>query len=450
MLPVLVIDDNDAVCAALQVLFDIHGLPCQTASSPQEGLALVRKQRFGAVIQDMNFTEDNVSGEEGVRLFRALRREDPFLPILLITAWTSLETAVRLVKEGAHDYLGKPWDDRKLVEEVTHLLKREGSADRAEMEDADLCGLVHADPKMAAVVTTALQVARADVPVLITGPNGAGKEMIAKIIRANSLRAKLPFVTVNAGALPNELLESELFGAEAGAYTGARQSRIGRFEEAHRGTLFLDEIANLSLTGQVKLLRVLQTGEYSRLGSNRVALADVRVISATNADLAAAIAAGTFREDLYFRLNVVEIAVPPLAQRPGDIMPLARHFLANLPGAAGKSLSPALEPALRAHPWPGNVRELQNRLQRAVLVASGTILDPHDLGLDKSLAAAIPLAAAGDEDLDERDERRQIEAALHAANGNVSQAARLAKRNRTDFYKLLARHDLNPDAFKPR
>lgn len=440
MLPVLIIDDNDAVRTALSMLFEIHDIPCLTASSPQEGLARVSKQEPGVVIQDMNFTENSISGEEGVRLFRSLRRLYPDLPILLITAWTSLETAVSLVREGARDYLGKPWDDAKLVNEVTQILSTKKESGQKPADPGKLCGLVYADPKMEEVVFTALRVAKADVPVLVTGPNGAGKEMLAHIIQSNSPRCDKPFVTVNAGAMPAELFESELFGVEPGAFTGAQRRRIGRFEEADGGTLFLDEIGNLPLEGQIKLLRVLQTGEFSRLGANRVVRCDVRVISATNADLKAAIREGSFREDLYFRLNLVELHVPSLASRPADILPLAHHFFSRLPDARGKKLGATAEAALLAYDWPGNVRELHNRIQRSVLVGAGSTIEAQDLGLDLQRSASPGSEISQEASSDPL--RLGIEDALRDADGNVSKAAAQLGISRQAFYRRMEKYGI--------
>jgi DNA-binding NtrC family response regulator len=403
---VLVVDDQLAVRTALVVLLELYGMACLEASSPQQALDIVRREDVGVVIQDMNFSTDTTSGKEGVELFRAIRALDPDLPVILITAWTSLESAVALVKEGAADYVAKPWDDQKLALSVQNLLglrQARLAARRLEQRDAlareelarryQLCGLVYESPAMHEVVSLAVHVAPSDAAVLIGGANGSGKEKLAEIVQANSRRADKPFVRVNAGGLPDQLLEAELFGAEPGAYTGITKLRIGRFESAHGGTLFLDELGNLTLTGQMKLLRVLQTGEFQRLGSSTTRRADVRLISATNADLKAEIAAGRFREDLYFRLNVIELEVPPLANRHEDAVLLADHFLAR--HAAGRPLrfSPEALQSIERHDWPGNVRELDNRVQRAVLVCdSGPILPSH-LGLSERLATALPGSA---------------------------------------------------------
>ncbi len=442
---VLIIDDNEAVCTALQVLLDLHEIDSVFALSPEEGLALARRESFGVILQDMNFSNDSTSGEEGVNLFRDLRAIDPQAPILLMTAWTHLETAVKLVKEGANDYLGKPWDDEKLVAELKHLLAMRatslGDGDADLPESGRLCGMVYADPATRRLVAMALQVAKSDVPVLITGPNGSGKEVLAQIIQENSPRRGKPFVKVNAGGLPSDLLESELFGVEPGAFTGAAKRRVGRFDEAHQGTLFLDEIGNLPLNGQIKLLRVLQTGEYSMLGSNRVRHADVRIISATNADLGQAIRDGSFREDLYFRLNVVELRLPALAERPGDILPLAHHFLKTLPGGADKRLGPDAEAALTAHAWPGNVRELRNLLQRALLISPNKLLTALDLGLDSG-DSSRPISEERGENHPFEHERARVASALREANGNVSRAADLLGLSRQALYRRMAKHGI--------
>ena len=460
-LKVLVVDDQPAVCTALEILFDLHGMPTLVAHTPDEALALVRTEDVGAVVQDMNFRRDATGGEEGTALLHAIRELDPDLPVLLMTAFTSLEAAVRLVKEGASDYIAKPWNDDKLVVTVRNLLRvrqltQENTRLRARTSRArrdlagshDVCGLVYASAAMHEVVTLAVKVARADVPVLVTGPNGSGKERLAKIVQANSRRREAPFLQVNAGGLPDELLEAELFGAEAGAFTGAKKLRVGRFEEASGGTLFLDEIGNLSQAGQMKLLRVLQTGEFQRLGSNATHRTDVRLISATNANLSQAIASGTFREDLYFRLNVIELVVPPLRDRPEDIEPLAEHFLAgHRPGEGDPALTldPAAVRALLDHDWPGNVRELENRVQRAVLVAKGPVLTAADLGFGGAQAPRATAPESSRTSDPPRDapasdgERKEVERALLAAGGVVSKAAAELGVSRQALYRRMER-----------
>lgn len=445
----LVIDDNAGVRTALEVLFSLHDIRVLSAEGPAEGLALLSRHAVDVVLQDMNFTGDTTSGEEGVALFHEIRRRQPDMPVVLLTAWTQVETAVSLMKSGAADYLGKPWDDRKLLASVRNLLElsdtrraleRYRVADQRRRADLggrfDLRGTVYADPAMERVLQLATQVAAADVPVLITGPNGSGKEKVAEILQANSSVRDGPFVMLNCGALPSELVEAELFGAEAGAYTGAQRAREGKFEAADGGTLFLDEIGNLPPAGQMKLLRVLETGRFERLGGNRERQVRVRILSATNADLSRMIREGRFREDLYYRLNLIELRVPPLAERPLDILPLADHFLAG----SGKRLDEAARRCLLRHGWPGNVRELKNTMQRATLLATGETIGADDLGL----ACASPATAPDAEEID----RAGIEAALRRHRGVVSQAAAELGLSRQALYRRLDRLGIprEPDA----
>ena len=442
MSTILVIDDNPAVATALEVLFSLHDIASLHADSPAAGLALLDNEAVDLVIQDMNFSADTTSGDEGRELFAAIRQRHPDLPVVLLTAWTHLESAVELIKAGAADYVAKPWQDAKLLATVNNLLelaearreldqRRDGERRRRDdlARRYDLRGAVFADPASERVVALACQVARSDLPVLVTGPNGSGKEKLAEIIQANSAHRDGPFVAVNCGALPAELIEAELFGAEAGAYTGANKAREGKFEAADGGTLFLDEIGNLPPAGQMKLLRVLETGRFARLGSNRERQVKVRVVSATNAELPAMIRDGSFREDLYYRLNTIELAMPPLAERPGDILPLAEHF-----GQEGKRLSAAAASALQRHPWPGNVRELRNVIQRAQLLATGPRIEVADLGLPRA-----PAVRSGPV---REPERGQIEAALQRAGGVIAQAAADLGMSRKALYRRMERHGL--------
>jgi DNA-binding NtrC family response regulator len=444
MRTVLVIDDNPAVAQALSLLFGLHDIRTLTAFTPQKGLAALANERVDLVIADMNFSADTTSGEEGATLFRALRASQPDLPVVLLTAWTHLESAVQLVKAGAADYIGKPWDNDKLLATVENLLElAENNRERQRLQEEqrrrrerlaeryDLCGIVFASDAMERVVELACRVARSDVRVLITGPNGAGKERIAQIVHANSAIRTGPFVAVNCGAIPSELIEAELFGAEAGAYTGAGRTRTGRFESANGGTLFLDEIGDLPLAGQVKLLRVLETGQFEMLGSSKTRTAQVRILSATNADLPALIREGRFREDLYYRLNVIDISVPPLGDRPADILPLARHFLGD-----GLQLSEDAAAALQAHDWPGNVRELRNSIERAKLLARDSMVAVADLNLP-----AVQRAAPREAD---HFSREVLEASLREAGGNISRAAQSLGLSRQALYRRLERFNLRP------
>ena len=434
---VLVIDDNEAVRTAFDVLLSIHGLRVLTAASPRDGLNRLTADAIDLVIQDMNFRREATSGEEGVTLFREIRARFPEVPIILLTAWTHLETAVDLVKAGAADYIAKPWDDARLLTTVRNLLelrraRAEAQALRAQLRHAreslagqfDLRGIVYESETMHTLVSTATQIAHADVPVLITGANGAGKEVLADIIQANSSVRDKPYLKVNLGALPDELIEAELFGTESGAFTGAR-ARSGRFEAADGGTLFMDELGNLSGSGQAKLLRVLQTGEFERLGSNTTRRTRVRVIAATNSNLRVAIREGRFREDLFYRLNVIELEIPALAERREDIAPLARHFL-----EPGFKLAQDAIDALARHPWPGNVRELQNTIRRACL-----------LSRDKTIVAAAlalpPVAAQSATQEETTLDRDTIEQALQRAHGVVAQAARELGLSRQALYRRM-------------
>ncbi len=444
MRTVLIIDDNPAVGEALSLLLSLHEVRPLVAIDQDEGLATLARESVDVVIQDMNFTADTTSGEEGVALFHAIRERHPDLPVILLTAWTHLETAVELVKAGAADYVSKPWDDARLLTTVENLLElsestREVSRTRSERrkrrsalrDKYELNGLVFASEAMGRTVELACQVARSDVPVLITGPNGAGKECIAQIVHANSPVRDGPFVAVNCGALPGELIEAELFGAEAGAYTGANKAREGRFEMADGGTLFLDEIGNLPLSGQVKLLRVIETGQFERLGSGRTRKTHARIVSATNADLKAMIAESEFREDLFYRLNVIEVNLPPLAERRDDVLPLAEHFLAGRAELSGEARE-----ALMSHNWPGNVRELKNAIDRACLLVQDGAISPQHLNLPTARNASDAWR-----NLDEPS-CETVQQALSRHQGVVSHAAQALGLSRQALYRRMQRYGI--------
>jgi DNA-binding NtrC family response regulator len=431
---VLVIDDSEAVRTALDVLLSMHGARVLGADTGTSGIDLLSRESVDLVIQDMNFRREATSGEEGIALFRQIRALHPDLPVILLTAWTHLETAVELVKAGASDYVAKPWDNARLLTTVRNLLdlhaartenraiRRRRAAARAELcTRFALNGLVYESEAMHALASTAARIAHADVPVLITGPNGAGKEVIADILHANSTVKSGPYVKVNVGALPDTLMEAELFGTEAGAFTGAK-ARTGRFEAADGGTIFLDEIGNLSALGQAKLLRVLQTGEYERLGSNTTRRTRARVIAATNAGLPQLIKEGKFREDLFYRLNVIELEVPALASRQEDIVPLAQHFL-----EPGFTLSQDALRALGRYHWPGNVRELRNVIHRACLLSVDSVVTA------KALALPVAQELSDGSNID----REAIEQALLLADGVVAHAARDLGLSRQALYRRM-------------
>ncbi len=442
MATILVIDDNAAVLHALQTLFHLEGHQVICASQLSQVPTLLT-QPIDLVLQDMNFAKGEMSGEQGRALFYQIKQSRPELPIILMTAWASLDMVVELVKAGAADYIAKPWDDQRLLTTVNTMLQlgavrqqqqqlaaREQER-KAQFQGKDLCGLVFASTKMEQVLQMALQLAPTQAAVLITGENGTGKEGIAQVLHANSTRRRQPFIKVNMGALPTDLMEAELFGAEVGAYTGLTKTRIGRFEAADGGTLFLDEIGNLSLSGQMKLLRVLQTGEFERLGSSQTRKVDVRLVSATNADLVAAIAQGRFRQDLYYRLNVVELHLAPLQQRVDDILPLARHFLAK-----DKILTHAAQQALVAYSWPGNVRELQNVCQRAALLAQSNEITVADLNLPGQSQSPVPSLEKKERSLDDIS-REAITQALADSAGVVSRAAKSLGITRQALYRRM-------------
>jgi len=441
---ILLVDDNPAVLDALSLLLEIHDYTVVTARTPVEARQIVNYQSIALVIQDMNFTADTTSGEEGKSLFYALRELNPNLPVILVTAWTELELAIELVKAGAADYIAKPWDDQKLLNTVANLvelgkvksqndtLSRQREACLDAREAAAKIGLVYQSAAMQRMVDMALQVAKSDISVLITGPNGSGKEKVAELIQAFSPLSDAPFIKVNAGALPPDLMEAELFGAEAGAYTGANKARVGRFEAANGGTLFLDEIGNLSPAGQMKLLRVLQTGEFERLGSVTTQKVSVRVISATNADLQHDIQRGVFREDLFYRLNVIELRLPPLSERSDDILPLIQHFL------PGRDISIEARRELSEYPWPGNVRELENACKRVAVLKPEGILLFEDFGLDRfaSPVASSPVNTA-------EPSRELLEQAIEKHDGVIARVAKELGMSRQSLYRRMKKFGID-------
>ena len=456
MARVLIVEDQERVAKALALLLELSEIPSVIARGPEAALACLEAGGVGLVLQDMNFTPGATGGAEGVALFREIRRRAPGLPVVLMTAWAHLETAVELVREGAADYVEKPWDDERLVATVRARLAGAGApAERPAPgaaarpgttpagREIDLCGMVVASEAMRELVALAARIAATDVPVLLTGESGTGKEKLAEVLHANSPRRRRPLLKVDVGSLPDPLLEAELFGAEAGAYTGATRRRIGRFEAADGGTLLLDEIGNLSATGQAKLLRVLQTGELQRLGSSQTLAVDVRIVAATHVDLARAIAAGTFREDLYYRLAVIELEIPPLARRREEVLPIAEHYLARAERPEGGELAfdEASRRALVEYSWPGNVRELANRVRRAALLARGNVVTPADLGLGAGAPAGAPVAprepaAAA---ADAAGERRRLETLLVEHGGVVSRVAAELGLSRQALYRRMER-----------
>jgi DNA-binding NtrC family response regulator len=451
---VLIADDQREVREALRLLLKAEGYESEAASSPAEIIQAVTTREFDAVLMDLNYTRDTTSGREGLDLLARLRTIDESLPVVVMTAWGSVGLAVEVMRQGARDFIEKPWDNNRLVAilrtqvDLGRALRR-GERLQAENEllrPTDTPVLIAESAEMRPVLDLIERVGPSEANVLITGENGTGKGVVARALHAVSPRAAAPMVTVNTGGLSESLFESELFGHVRGAFTDAKTDRVGRFELADRGTLFLDEISNITLAQQAKLLRVLETGEFERLGSSKTRTADVRIFSATNADLREDVAAGRFRQDLLFRLNTVEIRLPALRERRADILALALHFLEQHARRYRKLLrgfDEGAQEALLTHPWPGNVRELDHAVERGVLMGQGERVRAADLGLQP---AAAPSGAAPPprlEDLPLEDvERVLIQKALARYGGNVSHAAQALGLSRSALYRRLEKHGL--------
>jgi DNA-binding NtrC family response regulator len=449
----LIADDQPDVLEALRLLLKGEGYVVETVRSPMEVLEAVRARDFDAVLADLNYARDTTSGREGLELLQQLAATDPTLPVVVMTAWASIDTAVEAMRRGAQDYVEKPWDNARLtaiVRNAVELGRALRRAQRLESENSALRAaagalpaLIAESPAMRPVLQLMERVGPSDANVLVTGEHGTGKELVATWLHAASPRAARGFVAVNMGGLSEGVFESELFGHVKGAFTDARTDRIGRFELADGGTIFLDEIANISLSQQSKLLRVLQGGEVERVGSSRVRRVDVRVLSATNADLQDDVRGGRFREDLLFRLNTIEIHLPPLRERRDDIPLLAREFLRRHAARYRKSLEgfePAAMQALLEHTWPGNIRELGHAVERAVLLAQGPAIRAIDLGLRLAGGSAVRYE---DLPLDEV-EQILIRKALARHGGNVSHAARALGLSRSALYRRLEHFRIEP------
>ncbi|HXD22313.1 MAG TPA: sigma-54 dependent transcriptional regulator [Gemmatimonadaceae bacterium] len=445
----LVADDDRDVLEALRLLLKSEGYEVEVVTSPAGVATAAAARDFDAVLMDMNYTRDTTGGTEGLDLLSRLRHVDATLPVIVMTAWGSIEGAVEALRIGARDYIEKPFNNTRLL----HVLSTQVELGRAlrrsqRLESENLALRRDGAPQLLAesavmqpILRLMERIGPSDANALITGEHGTGKEVVAAWLHAASPRAARPMVTVNLGGLSEGVFESEMFGHTKGAFTDAKTDRVGRFELADGGTLFLDEIANLSMPQQAKLLRVLQEGEFERVGSSRSRRVDVRILAATNADVRAEVAAGRFREDLFFRLNTVEIHLPPLRERRDDIPLLAGHFLKQFAARYRRPVtefSPDGMRALLAYSWPGNVRELAHAIERATLLAEGAAVTAADL----SFRAVTDAAPKLDEMSLEEVERALITKALARHDGNVSLAAQALGLSRSALYRRLQRHGL--------
>jgi DNA-binding NtrC family response regulator len=446
---ILIADDQADVLEALRFLLKGEGYRSEAVTSPAGVVEAVESREFDAVLMDLNYARDTTSGEEGLDLLTRVQASDATLPIVVMTAWGSVELAVEAMRRGARDFIQKPWDNARLsaiLKTQIELGRALRKGQRLEEENRALRAerfprLIAQSAAMRPVLDVISRVGPSDANVLLTGDNGTGKGLVAQTLHTVSLRSSRPLVTVNAGGLAEGVFESELFGHVKGAFTDAKTDRVGRFEMADGGTLFLDEIANISPALQAKLLRTIETGEFERVGSSKTRRVDVRIFSATNADLQAAVAAGTFRQDLLFRLNTIELRLPPLRDRREDIAALGGHFLRQHAERYRKRLTGFDEGAMKAllaHPWPGNVRELDHAVERAALMAEGETVRAADLGLRTGREGPPRLEDMSLEDV----EALLIKKALARFSGNVSHAASALGLSRSALYRRLQRHGL--------
>lgn len=440
---ILIADDQPDVREALGLLLSSEGYKVETAASPAEVLVALERPGNVALILDLNFRADTTSGKEGLALIKEIRALSPDLPVIVLTGWGNVELAVEAMRAGANDFLEKPWENTRLLTVLRNQMaladvRAENQRLRAEAPVLDDSEVIFRSRAMQNVMDMVAKVAQGDVSVLITGESGTGKGVIAREIHRRSTRSAAPFVHVNLGALPETLLESELFGHARGAFTDARTEKPGRFELADRGTLFLDEISNTTAAAQARLLTVLESHAVERLGETRPRKVDVRIVSATNAAIAERIASGEFRQDLFYRLNTVEIHLTPLRERPDDILLLANHFLTRFAAKHGKSpmrFDDAAGEALIGYDWPGNIRELAHVIERAVLLCEGERIGPSDLRLpDTGNGLSLDTMSL------EQAERYLLRRALDRAGGDAEAAARQLGLSRSAFYRRLAKH----------
>lgn len=436
---ILIVDDDAAVRASLAMLLRHAGYDTATADGPAAAVEAVRRATPQLVLLDMNFSRFT-TGDEGLTLLRQFRLIAPSMPVILMTAWGSIDLAVEGMRAGAFDFITKPWDNNRLLARIATALDMSATPDAGTLDRSMIIG---ESPALCSVLDTVARVARTSAPVLITGESGTGKELIAEAIHRNSPRRSGPFVKVNLGGLSQSLFESEMFGHVKGAFTDAVSDRTGRFEAADGGTIFLDEIGELDPVCQVKLLRVLQEQRFERLGSSTTRSVDVRVVCATNADLRAMVAARTFREDLYYRINLVGVELPPLRARGADVALLARHFAADAArrhGLPEPQLLPDAAAYLASLPWPGNIRELKNLVERTIIISGKDALGADDF---RRSGAEVSTASIPAGTLDAM-ERSRIADVLAACGGNISRAASQLGLSRAALYRRMEKYDLKP------
>jgi DNA-binding NtrC family response regulator len=445
----LIADDQRDVLEALRLLLKPEGFSIEAATSPAGVLDALATHEFEAVLIDLNYARDTTSGQEGLDLLSRIQSLDSTLPVIVMTAWGSVEVAVEAMRRGARDFIQKPWENARLLAvlrtqiELGRALRRSQhlEAENRLLRAEGLPKFIANSEAMQPVLRLISSVGPSDANVLVTGEHGSGKEVVARTLHALSTRSSKPLVAVNTGGLPEGIFESELFGHVKGAFTDAKADRIGRFELAHGGTLFLDEIANIPLSQQAKLLRVLESGEMERVGSSQTRRVDVRIISATNADLDQDVGAGRFRQDLLFRLNTIEIKVPPLRERRADISLLAMYFLdryAQRYRKPAKTLEPAAMQSMLEYPWPGNVRELDHAVERAVLLSSGEAVKVSDLGLKSPRESMQRMEELSLEEV----ESLLIRKAVDRYGGNISQAAEALGLSRSALYRRLQKYGI--------
>ena len=445
---ILIVDDDRAICASLKILLTASGFQCMIANEPSEAIAIVRACNLDAVLLDMNFSRFT-SGDEGLTLLRQIKIIAPDVPVILMTAWGSIELAVEGMKAGAFDFITKPWDNRRLVQIVSTALDLSNNQKSKSVSSSfNRCGIIGDDPVLANVLATVARIAPTNASVLITGESGTGKELIAEAIHRNSPRRNKPFIKVNLGGMSQSLFESEMFGHVKGAFTDAVSDRIGRFEAANGGTIFLDEIGELDLSCQVKLLRVLQEQRFEPLGSSATRKVDVRVVCATNADLPAMVAEHLFREDLFYRINLVTLDLPPLRNRKGDIAALAKHFAKDAAGRNNMSVPDFDRSAiefLSSRSFPGNLREMKNLVERAILLSGGELLTADDF----VRIAPVDIVATNDALSPlEVIAQNEIIRVLDRCNGNISRAATELGISRQALYRRMEKFGLNDKSKK--